>query len=119
MTPEQTTQAFKVQVSREAGSEVVTIHGALVDEAHLEAKEAFLGVLLGSPARILVDLTDVSYISSYGIGLLVAMLRRCRQRGIRMPVCGLRPEVQDLFQATRLSQVFEVFHDRASALSAR
>ncbi|MGH9360661.1 MAG: STAS domain-containing protein [Thermoanaerobaculia bacterium] len=112
----QETHTFKIEVSRDGDARIVEIHGALADDATSRAKEAFLQVLNENPRKILVDLSQLDYISSSGIGLLVSVLRRCRQRGISLPVCSLRPDIFDLFRLTRLHQVFEIFDDRAAAL---
>ena len=114
-----TTDAFRIDVTREGAVEMLAIHGSLADGAHLRAKEVFLQVLDQNPKRIVVDLEEMDFISSPGIGLLVSMLRRCRQRGIPLQVCGLRAEVRDVFKLARLSQVFEIFENRAAALMKR
>jgi anti-anti-sigma factor len=91
---------------------VISIAGSLADEANFQAKEVFLRLIGEKPSRILVDLSGMDYISSSGIGLLVSVLRRCRQFGISMSLCGLQPEVFELFKLTRLNQVFEIIETR-------
>jgi anti-anti-sigma factor len=119
MIPNQAVQVFKIQVSQAGDAHVVSIDGSLADDGNTKAKEAFLQLLGERPSRIVVDLAGMDYISSSGIGLLVSVLRRCRQRGTSMAVCGLRPEILELFKLTRLSQVFEVFDQRSAALERR
>jgi anti-sigma B factor antagonist len=119
MSEIQATQTFQLSVSKEGGIHVVAIQGSLADEGNLQAKEAFLHLLNEKPQRIVVDLSQMDYISSSGIGLLVSVLRRCRQAGIWMGLASLRPEIFELFKLTRLNQVFEIFDTRAAALSRR
>ncbi len=119
MNSKQGKQEFSIDTNKQGEAHVVTIRGSLADESNLLAKESFLKLLDEKPNRIVVDLEATEYISSSGIGLLVSVLRRCRQRGISMPVCHLKPELLDLFRLTRLNQVFEIFDDLASALQRK
>jgi len=116
MADQNETGDFKILVKPEAGSHVVEIHGTLAEETKSRAKETFLGLLDSSPARIVVDLTGLDYISSAGIGLLISVLRHCRQRLTPLAVCGLGPEIEELFKLTHLDQVFNVFRNRPEAL---
>jgi anti-sigma B factor antagonist len=118
MSQNQAVQGCRVEVLQDGSAHVVTVQGSLADEGNTRAKEVFLQLLGQHPTRIVVDLVAMDYISSSGIGLLVSVLRRCRQRGISMAVCGLKPEILELFKLTRLSQVFEVFENREKALLA-
>jgi anti-sigma B factor antagonist len=102
------TKTVEIVVRVETGAAVVTIVGSLADDGNTVAKEAFLKLLPQKPGRILVDVAGMEYISSSGIGVLVSALRRCRQAGIGMTVCGMRPEIAELFKLTRLDQVFDI-----------
>jgi anti-sigma B factor antagonist len=118
MTETKTAQPIQFSLSSLGESQLVTISGSLADEAIVPTKEIFLRLLGEKRPRILVDLGGIEYISSSGIGLLVSVLRRCREGGTAMALCGLRPEIAELFKLTRLNQVFEIFPDRAAALAA-
>ena len=50
----------------------------------------------------------VDYISSSGIGMLVAILKRCRQLDAQLVLVGLDENMRELFGMTRLDQVFTV-----------
>ena len=118
MSNGQLTQTFRLNLACENGFQVVAITGSLADDGIIQTKD-FLCQLLGQkPERIILDLEDLEYISSSGIGLLVSVLRRCRQAGIPMHLCTLRPEILELFKLTRLNQVFEIFENKAAAFRA-
>jgi anti-anti-sigma factor len=51
------------------------------------------------------DLTDVPYMDSAGIGMIVSHYVRCRGKGIRMTAAGLTPRVQQLFKITRVDSI--------------
>lgn len=52
--------------------------------------------------HVVLDLSGVSYLSSSGIRPLLALNRQVRAREGRLVLCGLRPDVQGVFIATRL-----------------
>ncbi len=65
--------------------------------------------------KILINLTDVSYIDSSGIGEMVSSFTTVTNHGGQLKLLGLTKRVKDLLQITKLYTVFEVFEDEASA----
>jgi anti-sigma B factor antagonist len=66
--------------------------------------------------KILVNLTDVSYIDSSGIGEMVSSFTTVTNHGGQLKLLGLTKRVKDLLQITKLYTVFEVFEDESSAV---
>jgi anti-sigma B factor antagonist len=66
--------------------------------------------------KILVNLSDVSYIDSSGIGEMVSGFTTVTNHGGQLKLLGLSKRVKDLLQITKLYTVFEVFEDEASAV---
>lgn len=66
--------------------------------------------------KILLNLGDVSYIDSSGIGELVSGFTTVTNSGGSLKLVGLNKRVKDLLQITKLYTVFEVFDDEAAAL---
>lgn len=57
---------------------------------------------------IVLDLSDVPFIDSGGIGVLVGALRRAEQRGATVSVAAAHRNVRDVFGVTHLSQTFGI-----------
>lgn len=76
-----------VRVSIEQRSEtnvaVVTVSGEIDLSAHLQLREV-LHRLVDQDRHLIVDLTDVDFLDSTGLGLLVGVLKRLRERGERL-----------------------------------
>ena len=68
--------------------------------------------------KILLNLGDVSYIDSSGIGELVAGYTSVANAGGTLKLLGLTKRVQDLLQITKLCTVFDVHDDEAHALQS-
>ena len=68
--------------------------------------------------KILLNLGDVSYIDSSGIGELVSGFTTVTNSGGQLKLLNLNKRVKDLLQITKLYTVFEVFDDEAAAVSS-
>jgi anti-sigma B factor antagonist len=66
--------------------------------------------------KLLLNLGDVSYIDSSGIGELVSGFTTVTNNGGRLKLVNLTKRVKDLLQITKLYTVFEVFDDEAAAV---
>jgi len=66
--------------------------------------------------KVLLNLADVSYIDSSGIGELVSGFTSVTNQGGQLKLLHLNKRVQDLLQITKLYTVFEVFEDEAAAV---
>jgi anti-sigma B factor antagonist len=66
----------------------------------------------------LLNLGDVDYIDSSGIGELVSAFTAVKNRNGEMKLLHLTKKVRDLLQITKLFTVFEVFSDEATALNS-
>jgi len=68
--------------------------------------------------KILLNLGDISYIDSSGIGELVAAFTSVRNQGGEMKLLHLTKKMHDLLQITKLYTVFDVKDDEAAAVKA-
>jgi len=68
--------------------------------------------------RILVNLGEVNYIDSSGVGELVAAFTSARNQGGDLKLLNLTKKIRDLLQITKLYTVFDVFDDESTAITA-
>ena len=68
--------------------------------------------------KLLLNLGDVTYIDSSGIGELVSAFTTVRNQGGELKLLNLTKKVHDLLQITKLYTVFDVKDDEASAVKA-
>ncbi len=66
--------------------------------------------------KLLLNLSEVSYIDSSGIGELVSGFTTVTNHGGSLKLVGLSKRVKDLLQITKLYTVFETFDDEAQAV---
>ena len=67
-------------------------------------------------SNIILNLADVDYIDSSGIGELVSAFTGVRNRGGNLKLLQLTKKVHDLLQLTKLFTVFEVYSDESTAV---
>ena len=77
-----------------------------------------LASLATEPAWLLLDFTDLEYISSGGLRVVLLAAKRLRGSSRRLLLCGLRPQVADVFAISGLNAILSIYPDRASALAA-
>ena len=68
--------------------------------------------------RIVLNLGDVNYIDSGGLGTLVALHTTAHNAGASIKLANLTKRVGDLLQVTKLLTVFEVYNSEQEALDA-
>ena len=89
--------------------EVVTIRctGRLVAGVAGILQEQVRGVLPGSK-RIVLDLADLSYMDSSGLGTIIGLHTSAKSAGARLELNNLNPRVRELFKITNVLSLFEV-----------
>ena len=83
---------------------------AIRDEIHDEAGHGY--------KKVLLNLADVTYIDSAGLGELTAAYTTVKNRGGSLKLLNLTKRVQDLMQITKLYTVFDVFDDEKKAIAS-
>lgn len=71
-----------------------------------ELKQAILECIAARKADIHLDATDMGYIDSTGLGVLVSSLNRVREYGGNMSIKGLKPHIRRIFHLTGLDGAF-------------
>ena len=61
--------------------------------------------------RLIVDMTDVTFVASSGIGMLVKLHQAAKEAGGKLVVCGLNDQLADLMRMTRMDRLFAIVND--------
>ncbi len=68
----------------------------------------------GQPITLLIDLADITFIDSTGLGNLVLVFKALQAAGGQLYLCSVGQQVRLLFELTGVDQVFQIFPDQAS-----
>lgn len=96
---------------------VVDVAGRItLGEGSSALRETLRDLVAKNQNKILLNLADVSYIDSSGIGELVSGYTTVTNTGGSLKLLNLNKRVKDLLQITKLYTVFEVHEDEAAAI---
>ncbi len=101
------------------GVTVLDLSGRItLGEGSVQLRDAIRDLIAKGQHRILLDLGEVSYIDSSGLGELVSAYTTAKNQGATLKLLKLTKKVHDLLQLTKLYTVFEIFDDEASAIAS-
>jgi anti-anti-sigma factor len=100
---------YEVEKSGDESTGTITTiicHGRLVGENSAQIKE-LVKPLIPQGGRIVLDLTDLAYLDSSGLGTLVGLKVSAAKEGYcRLELVNLSPRVKELLHLTNLTQLF-------------
>ena len=97
---------------------VVTCSGRIVEGAESAALQRHVYDLLPDDPFITLDLSQVDFIDSAGLGLLVRLLSRARTARGDLKPCAVPARISEVLRITRLGSVFDVHESEADAIAA-
>jgi anti-sigma B factor antagonist len=106
--------------SREIGDVVVVdvIGRITLGEGNVMLREIVKGLADNGTRRVILNLAEVNYVDSSGIGELVKTHTTLRNMGGELKLASLNKRVHDLLEMTRLAAVFDIQKDEASAIKS-
>ncbi|ADV83355.1 STAS domain-containing protein [Terriglobus saanensis] len=111
--------SMKVNTRQVDGITVLDLSGRItLGEGSVTLRDAIRDLINKGQKSILLNLGDVSYLDSSGLGELVTAYTSVKNSGGELKLLNLTKKVQDLLQITKLYTVFDVKDDEASAISS-
>ena len=101
------------------GITVVDMSGRItLGEGSVVLRDSIRDLISKGQKKILLNLGDVTYIDSSGIGELVSAFTAVRREGGELKLLKLTKKVHDLLQITKLYTVFDIKDDEATAIQS-
>ena len=97
---------------------VVDIVGEVTGFAETILMNAYLQASSGMDHAVLFNFTNLEYMNSSGIGLLVTILVRAQRAKLKLMACGLSEHYRQIFELTRLSEAIGLFNTEEDAVAA-
>ena len=97
-------------------SNVVPLKGEIDLHVSPAVTAALNDMIDKKPERLVVDLSEVSYIDSAGLAALIQAMQKVEGYGGKFMLAGLQETVRSIFEISRLDQVFQIFPDADAAL---
>jgi anti-sigma B factor antagonist len=110
---------MKTSTRQVDGITIVDLSGRItLGEGSVVLRDSIRDLLSKGDKKILLNLGDVSYIDSSGIGELVSAYTTVRNQGGELKLLNLTKKVHDLLQITKLYTVFDIKDDETTAIKA-
>lgn len=100
----------------EQGCTVIKVSGRLDTIATTKFDARWQDWLDGGGRRVVLDLSELTYVSSSGLGSIVAFAKRLKDLGGGVAVAGLRGLVKEVFEISTLDRVIPMGDDVAAAI---
>ena len=102
-------EAFSVNVVPREPAVVIEVRGDVnvMEADHL--RSGLRPVLQRNPSWIVLDVTDLQFINSLGLGVLLEFRKDARDKGVELRLAGARGRIAEMLQKTRLVELFPSF----------
>ncbi len=95
-----------IQFNEDNNSWVVYPKGELDIYTSPELKEILIDALDKKDGNIIIDGESLDYVDSTGLGALISILKRVREKGNNVYLKNIKPNIRKLFDITKLDKVF-------------
>jgi anti-sigma B factor antagonist len=110
---------MKVAIRQVDGITILDLSGRItLGEGSITLRDSVRDVLAKGSKKILLNLAQITYIDSSGIGELVSAFTSVKNAGGELKLLNLTQKVHDLLQITKLYTVFDIWDNEASAITA-
>ncbi len=111
--------ALKMTSREVDGISILTLEGRIVlGEESNALREQVKSMLAAGKRKVVLNMGQVTYIDSAGLGTLVAAHHSARTQGATLKLSNLGKKFQEILQVTKLLTVFEVYDSEAAAISS-
>jgi len=109
---------MNITLDNKEGCTVLSFHEERLD-AHnsKELKDYLLSLYENGAKKLILDLTEVRFVDSSGLGSLLSGHKNAGLREGRFVLVGVQSRVQSMFELTRLTRVFEIYRGVEEALA--
>ena len=111
--------ALSISTRQLDGVTILDLSGRItLGEGSVQLRDAIRDLIGKGQKKILLNLGDVNYIDSSGLGEMVSAYTTARNQGATLKLLKLTKKVHDLLQLTKLYTVFDIGDDEASSIAS-
>jgi anti-sigma B factor antagonist len=104
--------------SIDAERHVVAVRGEIDLFTAPELKQKLTDAIEGGKTRIVVDLSDTTFLDSTALGVLIGAVKRLRSRDGALVIVNVDQNIAKTFEITGLDQIFTILAERDAAIAA-
>ncbi len=110
---------MKLSTDTTNGVAIVTVTDSRIDASvAIQFKDAMRKTTNDGPDRMVLDMSQVKFVDSSGLGAIVAAMKHMGT-GRKLDLAGLTPDVDKVFRLTRMDSVFKIYSSVDDAVDLR
>lgn len=110
---------MELESRTQSGMQIVTVKATRIDAASaIQFKDSMRKATDKGAAHIVLDLSEVKFVDSSGLGAIVAAMKHLGEAR-RLDLAGLTTDVDKVFRLTRMDSIFVIHASAAQAVSPR
>jgi anti-anti-sigma factor len=88
---------------------------AVIEQCYREIAAALDGC---EESHVLVDFGRVNFMSSMALGMLIRINKKCKEFKVSLKLCGIAPDIRQVFKITGMDKIFEIHADLGEAMAS-
>jgi anti-sigma B factor antagonist len=111
---------LQVSVSSDGITTAELTDKKILDEVNIAHIGDQLNALVAESAepKMVLDFTTVGHMSSSALGMLITLHKRIREKNGQLRLCGIRPNIYEVFAITRLNEIFQICPTKQEAIAS-
>lgn len=109
---------MELKISEFGDIRVVHLEGKLDVGLSINIETEFEKMMDSGILKIIVDLKDVEYLSSSGLRIFIAAMRKLKEKNGMLVLCCITPMVKKIFKIVELEDLFEIYNTVEEAIKA-
>jgi anti-anti-sigma factor len=110
--------SLELKSATDNGVRLLHLSGRLDSATASDLEKSLADLYATENCRAVIDLTKLDYISSAGLRVLLMLAKRAKQTQGRLVLCGLSPQVREVFEISGFLKILETASDSSAALQA-
>lgn len=98
--------------------QIVTLGGRMDAYSSNDVERQLNALIEANEVRIILNLTGLEYISSSGLRVLLAALKKSRKGSGDVRLAAMRPSVKEVFDIAGFTQLFQIFDEEREAINS-
>ena len=108
---------LRLETTKENAYDIISLHGEVDASNSVELDQVIKELIDSGSKMILVDGSQLEYISSAGLGVFMSYLEDFQDQDIRFKISNLSPKVYEVFKILGLDQLISIFPTKAEAFA--
>jgi anti-anti-sigma factor len=111
-------KGLAIQAEQADGVLIARLDGRIDGQNAQDFQRALEGLLADKEVNLLLDLGQVSFLSSAGLGVLLSIARQLHKRAGKIAVCSLSDSIRGVFLISGFHKIFPTHADQRDAIAA-